>query len=362
MSIASIDGSLIKKYKRYNPEYTKTLPDIGKLRIWLIPYIINTNISINVEVANYITLKKNKGIIGISSKNRVENYTTKRGRVGLSATRNQIYHSFNVIVKPYEDQDIMVNITVFTNGNCKCVGGSQNVEVIVYSVKMMYLQIIREFPDKICDDNIIAWDHINVELAICKYIKSKSSNLPKWENNDFTEIKTEIKKNIARFNESPRDYDDTMISLRGMFGNSENRKYDPGCIIFGAFPTIIRAQMTLNYVVNCKKAHRFLCESGYIAIFNPELKSHVTIHKIITSNYKQIIIINPTGMVTFQTKTVDEMNDLYTEFCELFAGIREKISSNHMISIGESSESDDNMDSVYKYKQRRDIMIRRTDT
>jgi len=336
------------KISIYKPVYEKS--DVAQLRIWMMPVIVNTNICINVNAIGDKLILRN-GITGISTANRQINYTSKKIRTRNNAiamnilypkkqhvqvnTLKHMYHSFNLIVEI--PKIAKLNLAIFGTGKIKISSTTTNDLIAAQAAKIVCNEIMTQF--EMSEGN--TWWYIQPVNVIYDYISSKKTNQPTLVIDDtlsetVDEIKQEIKNNIEKYN---NDHDKTMKSLKGILGFSDNYPYNAKCIVISVFPTTVRAQCSTKYRINSQKIYRFFIEKGYIANYQPQLKSKVTVEIKITKNYSQKIDINPTGMITFGTKTVTEIYQLYELFKKLINDSKGYCAIND--NIEESSDSDD---------------------
>jgi hypothetical protein len=252
-------------------------------------------------------------------------------------TIKHMYHSFNLIVEI--PKVATLNLAIFGTGKIKISSTTTNDIIAAQAAKIVCNEIMTQFP--MSEGN--TWWYIDPVDVIYDYICSKKTNQPtllidESSQDDINLIKHEIKDNIKKYN---TDYNLSMKSLKGMLGFSDNHPYSPKCIAISVFPTTVRAQCSTRYKINSKKIYRFFIEKGYTTSYQPQLKSKVVVDIKISRNYSQKIDINPTGMITFGTKTIKEMYALYELFKKIINDSKGYCAASTLVSMGDSSESDD---------------------
>jgi hypothetical protein len=353
--------------RKYKPVFTDESIH-GGFQIFLIPYIINTNIKMPLKIADHLEI--NDIIVGVNSPNRTVNYESKKIKQKNAAIKmneslakdkqiaipvvKMMFHSFGVIVQLPESKN-KVNIAVFTSGTLKVTSTNIDDHDSIAAAHLFCSEVIRIakkngfFLNSI--DNTADLDTKNNNVyyksayeVIDTFIASKKTNQPTWEydlksESDCTLIKQEIKDVIKKCNISGVHYDGEKQSLQGMLGCIETtRKFAEG-IIFGIFPAMVKGQSLLKYKINCKNVYNML-KDKYNLIYHPYDKTNVKFIFEITKKYSQKVVVNPTGMITFLTKTREEINELFINIIKIFETHDFSLNDNKGISLFDSSDSE----------------------
>jgi hypothetical protein len=336
--------------------------DDSGLRIFMMPYIVNTNIKIPLRIEHFIEI--NDKITGINGPNRQENYTSKKIKqrnyaLAYNAKNpkekhmivpviNRMFHSISVIIKvPISEQtSISMNVSIFTSGTFKVTSSSNDIDHSILAVRILCDEILRvakknNIYSNEPDDRYVY--HATARQVIDSFIHSKSTNQPLWKwsidtEEACTEIKNDIKDAIRTYNVPNRHYNPTKKSLQGLLGLTPDTNYTDTIVVFGAFPTLIRAQTQMKYKINCKEVYVFLIKNKYATNYQPHTKAKVSISFPVLGKHIMKVDINPTGMITFMTKTKEELKNLYKTIMELLEK-NKKAFANVDTTFGDSSDS-----------------------
>jgi hypothetical protein len=338
--------------RQYVPVFTDDRDD-GGLCIFMIPYIVNTNLRIPLKIGEH--LRTNDKIIGYKYKDIAVNYSSKKIKqrnAVINANKNlpvdrqltipplrTMFHAFNVIVHvPLVNDN--VNITVFTTGTFKIASKHSDENVAIEAARILCEEfiIIAKYETNLFVEGSLKFG--DAESVIISYMSSKKTNMPLWDNSDINVVKMELKDNIKLYNKCDVDYDSTRNSLQGLLGLTPESTCKEKVLIYGIFPTTVRGQCQMKYKINCERAHPYFIKRNYKSSFICEIRSRISLTFPITKKYIKKVEINPTGMVTFMTKTVDEMYELYEEITALLTDSRKFIELK-IEALGDSSDSDD---------------------